>query len=356
MSFKRRIVSTLAAVACFAVLAALSAPAQAGKFDGVTVRLATFGGKWRDVVDAHVAKAFAAEGGKIEYILGQPSQNMAKLIAARGQAAPFDVMETMDNFMPSLVAGSFLDPLDAKQMPNTRDLPASAFDANHVMIWITQEGIIYNADKFKEAGIPVPTRYADLANPKLKGKVSVPDIGAGGAIPAIVGMAVETGGSETNIDPALELIQKIAPASFWSSSSNLQTQLTNGDVWAAAAQAGSVQRLKGQVPLGMVHVPVGGKRGVLKQGYLVKIKGTKQSEAVDWIINQFLSLPMQLATSTEGGQIPVTRAALAELQKDKSLGFLRLKSEEIAGMYQIDYGKVDQAAYVQKWNRVIGRR
>ncbi len=25
--------------------------ALAGKFDGVTVRMATFGGKWRDVVD-----------------------------------------------------------------------------------------------------------------------------------------------------------------------------------------------------------------------------------------------------------------------------------------------------------------
>ena len=35
--------------------------------------------------------------------------------------------------------------------------------------------------------------------------------------------------------PALDLINRIAPASFWSSSSNLQTQLTNGDVWAAAA-------------------------------------------------------------------------------------------------------------------------
>src|ERR1700677_1829499 len=65
-----------------------SAPAFAGQFDGVTVRLATFGGNWRDIVEAHVGKAFEAEGGKIEYVLGQPAQNMAKLIAARGQPAP----------------------------------------------------------------------------------------------------------------------------------------------------------------------------------------------------------------------------------------------------------------------------
>lgn len=335
---------------------ALSAPALAGQFDGVTLRIATFGGKWRDVVDKHVGKAFEAEGGKIEYVLGQPAQNMAKLVAARGQAAPFDVMETMDNFLPMLAEGGFIEALDAARIPNGKKLPASAFGKDRAMIWTTQEGIVYNIAKFKEAGIPAPTKYADLANPKLKGKVSVPDVSAGGAIPAIVGMAIEAGGDESNIDPALDLINKIAPASFWSSSSNLQTQLTNGDVWAAAAQAGNVQRLKDTVALGMTHVALRGKEGVVKQGYLVKIKGTKQSAAVDWVVNRFLDLPMQLATSTEGGQVPASTLALAEMQKDGSLGFLKLKPADIARMYQIDYTKVNQAAYVQKWNRRIGAK
>lgn len=333
-------------------------PAQAAKFDGVTVKIATFGGRWRDIVEKHVVKAFEAEGGKVEWVLGQPAQNMAKLVAARGQAAPFDVYETMDNFMPGLVQGGFLAPLDLKKIPNTADLVSAGYaDANRVMVWITQEGIIYNTEKFKELGIPKPTKYADLLDPKLKGRVSIPDISAGGAIPAIVGMAIEGGGSESNIDPALDLINKIAPKSFWSSSSNLQTMLTNGDVWAAAAQAGSVQRLKGKVPLGMAHIPVAGKVGVLKQGYLVKVKGTKHSDAVDWIVNQYLTLPMQIATSNEGGQVPVTKAALSELQKDASLQeVLRLKPDEITGAYHVDYGKVDQAAYTQKWNRSVGRR
>ena len=354
---RRLIVKTLcAAIACACTLSVDLA--IAGKFDGVTVRVATFGGRWRDIVEKHVVKPFEAEGGKVEFVLGQPAQNMAKLIAARGQAAPFDLYETMDNFLPALVKGGFLEPLDLKRIPNTGDLASSSYaDTSKVMVWITQEGIIYNVEKFKEAGIPAPKKYADLADPRLKGRVSVPDISAGGAIPAIVGMALEGGGGEAKIDPALELISKIDPRSFWSSSSNLQTMLTNGDIWAAAAQAGNVPRLKGKVPLAMVHVPVGGKTGVLKQGYMVKIKGTKHSEAVDFLINQYLSLPMQLATSTEGGQVPVTKASLTELLKDQSLeGVLRLKPEEIAGMYQIDYGKVDQAGYTQQWNRRIGKR
>jgi putative spermidine/putrescine transport system substrate-binding protein len=332
-----------------------SGPAPAAQFDGITVRLGTFGGKWRDIVAEHVVKAFEKEGGKIEFVLGQPSTNLAKLIAARGREAPFDVLETMDNNLPTLTEGKFLEPLNLDKIPNVRQLDKANYDTNKVMIWITQEGIVYNKKALADNGIPVPTRYQDLADPTFKGKVALPDITAGGAMPAIVGMAYESGGSETNIDPALDLVRKIAPASFWSSSSNLQTMLVNGDVWAAGAQAGNVQRLRGKADLGMVFPAVNGKHGVLKQGYLVKVKGTKHPEAVEWIINTFLAKSMQVATFAEGGQVPVSAEALADVRQGGTYDFLRLKPEEIAGMYRIDFSKVDEPAYVQKWNRRISR-
>src|SRR5215510_15624293 len=99
MSTLRQLAATMGLV-CMVGIAAGAGPASAGQFDGVTVRFGTFGGKWRDIVDSYVAKAFEKEGGKIEYVLGQPANNMAKLIAARGQEPPFDILETMDNFLP----------------------------------------------------------------------------------------------------------------------------------------------------------------------------------------------------------------------------------------------------------------
>lgn len=349
----RRFVALGVAVLASAALGAM--PALAGQFDGVTVRVGTFGGKWRDIVDSHVARAFAAEGGKIEYVLGQPANNVAKLVAARGQEPPFDLLETMDNLMPILIEGGFIEPLKLANIPNVKNLNKADYDDRRVMIWVTQEGIVYNKKALAENGIPVPKTYADLGHPKLKGKVSVPDITAGGAMPAVVGMAYEGGGSESNIDPALEMVRRIAPSNFWSSSSNLQTMLVNGDVWAAAAQAGNVQRLRDKVDLGMVFPPVGSKAGVLKQGYLVKVKGTKQAAAVEWLINTFLDKPMQVATFAEGGQVPVSSVALTQIRSQGDFDFLRLKPEEIGAMYRIDFSKVDEASYVQKWNRRINR-
>jgi putative spermidine/putrescine transport system substrate-binding protein len=355
MPMFKQFVITLGLV-CTIGIAASAGSASAGQFDGVTVRIGTFGGKWRDIVESYVSKAFEREGGKIEYVLGQPANNMAKLIAARGQEPPFDILETMDNFLPQLGAGDFTEKLDLAQLPNLAQLDKSTYDSGKVMIWITQEGIIYNQKKFAEAGIPAPKRYLDLADSRLRGKVSLPDISAGGAIPAIVGMSYEGGSSEADIGPGLELVKKIAPANFWSSSSNLQTLLVNGDVWAAAAQAGNVQRLKGKVDLGIAFPPVTqGKSGVLKQGYLVKIKGAKHTKALEWIVNQFLSKPMQVAVLTEGGQVPVHNGALAELQTNPEYSFLRLSAEDFAKMYSVDFSRVNEAAYVQRWNRSIGR-
>jgi spermidine/putrescine-binding protein len=335
-------------------LCSLAGPVQAGQFDGVTIRIGTFGGKWRDVVEKNVGAAFAKEGGKLEFVLGQPADNLARLIAARGAPPPFDILETLDNLLPALAAGNYLAPIDLAAIPNVAKLDSKLYDTSHIMVWVTEEGIVYNRTVFLEHNIPVPARYADLAAPSLKGHVSLPDINAGGAIPALVGMAHEAGGSEADIAPALALVKRIGAANYWSSSSMLQTGLASKDIWAAAAQAGNVQRLRHQADLAVVFPPVADKVGVLKQGYLVKVAGGSQSRAIEWIMNAFLDMPMQLATFREAGQVPVNSAALEALHDEPGNDFLRLAPQDIAGMYRIDFSKVNETAYVRAWNRTVG--
>ncbi len=337
--------------AALALLVLSTGTGHAGQFDGVVVRIGTFGGKWRDVVEKTVGAAFEKEGGKLEFVLGQPADNLARLIAARGAPPPFDMLETLDNLLPTLKAGNYLSPIDLTNVPNTSKLDPKLFDTDKVMVWVTEEGIVYNRKIFAEKNIPAPTSYGDLSNPALKGHVSLPDINAGGSIPALVGMTKEAGGTEADITPGLALVRKIAPSNFWSSSSVLQTGLASGDIWVVAAQAGNVQRLRGQADLAAVFPHVGDKVGVLKQGYLVKIAGGAQPKAVEWIMNQFLAMPMQLATFNQAGQVPVNNDALEELLKLPGNDFLRLAPSDIAGMYRIDFSKVNEAAYVRAWNR-----
>jgi len=70
-----------------------AAQGQAKPFEGVTLRVATFGGPWRDDLAKNLSPKIEALGGKVEFVIGSPQDNLAKLIAARGREAPFDVIE-----------------------------------------------------------------------------------------------------------------------------------------------------------------------------------------------------------------------------------------------------------------------
>ncbi|MCZ6538809.1 MAG: extracellular solute-binding protein [Chloroflexi bacterium] len=328
-------------------------PSQAGMFDGVEIRVASYGGKWRNLIESTVGQAFAAEGGKLVYVAGSPAPNVAKLIASRGSEPPFDLMETLDDFLDALDSRGYLDEIDLSKIPNAAFLAEQDKSKSWVKTWTTQSAIIYNKEQFKKNGIPVPTKYADLKHAKLQGRISIPDIAGGGIMPCIVGMALEGGGDESNIDPALELIASLDIKAFWKSSSSLQTLFKSGDVWAACAGVHNVGRLMGVVPMWASHIEVKpGIFGVLKQGWLVKIKGGKNDKARDWIINEFLSEKHQRGI-TKGWLLPSREDILADFAKDPEKAFMRLKPDQVKNMYTIDFSKVDRTVYTERWNRKV---
>ena len=134
-------------------------------------------------------------------------------------------METTDDFLPPLLDKGMLDEIDFSKVPNGSALASQDKSKHWVKTWTTQSSIIYNTEKFKEHGIPVPKKYADLKHPKLQGKISIPDIAGGGVMPCLVGMALEGGGDESNIQPALDLIASLDVKAFWKGNSGLRTLL-----------------------------------------------------------------------------------------------------------------------------------
>tara|TARA_B100000029_G_scaffold459714_1_gene490105 strand:+ start:1798 stop:2865 length:1068 start_codon:yes stop_codon:yes gene_type:complete len=328
-------------------------PTQAGQFDGIEVRVASYGGKWRNLIESTVGKAFAAEGGKMVYVAGSPAPNMAKLIASRGSEPPFDLWETLDDFLVPLAERNYLDEINLNNIPNASVLAEQDKSKYWVRTWATQSAVIYNKEKFEQNGIPFPKRYADLKHAKLQGKISIPDISGGGIMPCLIGMALEMGGSETNINPALEFISGLDIKAYWKSNSALQTLFKSGDVWAGCAGVHTVGRLMKVVPMWATHVEVKpGTFGVLKQGWLVKIKGGKNDKARDWIINKFLSEEHQRGV-TKGWLLPSREDILAEFAKDPEKGFMRLTPDEVKNMYSIDFSKVNRTEYTESWNRKV---
>ena len=81
---RRKLIKTMGALVAVALVAGLAPPATAGELDGVTLRVGSWGGSWQKIQRELIATKLEAMGAKVEFVKGNPSANLAKLIAARG--------------------------------------------------------------------------------------------------------------------------------------------------------------------------------------------------------------------------------------------------------------------------------
>lgn len=327
-------------------------------FEGITLRFGTYGGYWQQQLHELVGTQLEKMGAKMEYVTGTPRDNLAKLIASRGQEPPIDLMELTDSIRTDLQKSGFLVPLNYDNIPNAKPLIANQREKDLVSNWVTDECVVYNTEKFKEAGLPPPEKFEDLFNPKLAGHVSFPEMSYGGVINALIGLTNEfSGGDETNIDAGLDAVKKLNPATFYKTSADLSTQFKSGDIWVAIWHAGWAVRLrKAGLPIGTTHPKVKGKTGMVALGWLGAIKGGRSQKAAETFMNLYLSTPVQETLCRANGIVPVNPDAAVKLQDDPLLKeMMLLTPEQIANAYYADWSKVSMAQWGQKWNRVVLR-
>ena len=353
-----RLLATIA-VGAGLVLGAAGAGA-AGKFEGQTLTVGTYGGSWKDRICEYICPKIEAEGGKVEFVTGNPRNLLSKLVAARGQDdQPFDVVEITDATWPVVLAADFVEKLDPANVPNVADLDPNLHDEYKAANWMTQEGFVVNLEKLKELGVERPTRFMDLLNPALKGKITIPDISVNTVLTSIAGFAAEKGGDEHNIDPGLELIKDLDVFAFWTSGTQLTQMMKSGDVVVAIAHAGWGVRLHDAgVPVGMVHPIVKDKVGLAGRGYAGVVKGTKNKAAAEFYINELLSEEMQEILHTKNGVVPTNGKVQVKYSGQPKLDssgvpFLMLSPDQIANLYYMDMSAFNMKDWTRKWNRIV---
>jgi putative spermidine/putrescine transport system substrate-binding protein len=341
------------------VLGAAGAGA-AGKFEGQTLTVGTYGGSWKDRICEYICPKIEAEGGKVEFVTGNPRNLLSKLVAARGQDdQPFDVVEITDATWPVVLAADFVEKLDPANVPNVADLDPNLHDEYKAANWMTQEGFVVNLEKLKELGVERPTRFMDLLNPALKGKITIPDISVNTVLTSIAGFAAEKGGDEHNIDPGLELIKDLDVFAFWTSGTQITQMMKSGDVVVAIAHAGWGVRLHDAgVPVGMVHPIVKDKVGLGSRGYAGVVKGTKNKAAAEFYINELISEEMQEILHTKNGIVPTNSKVQVKYSGQPKLDssgvpFLMLSPDQIANLYYMDMSAFDMKDWTRKWNRTV---
>lgn len=351
-----KLLASFVLAAC--AMATVASPAFAQKrFDGVTLRVGTYGGTWRDNVHEQVGKKLEALGAKVEYVLGNPADNLAKLIASRGQS-PIDVMEIGPAERVAMVKHDFLTDIPMQHVPNAAKLPKGIVEPKLVPHIIVQNGIVYRADKFQEAGIGAPTRYSDLINPKLAGKIAFPDVTNTQHWTAVTGMAYDVGSSESAPGAGFKQVVQSKPLYFFSAASELAQKFSLGDVIAAPWHSGWAVRLtrSGQ-NIGFTNPIVNGKKGAIEYNYLGIPKGAKNVEAAAYFINAFIDAQAQADFTKIAGVVPVSPDARKQLATDPVLAkFMFLNDNDIEGAYVVNFDKINQEQWRADWVRAISAK
>lgn len=357
MAIRQRRVALAAAAMMLFSLTALGQGSDETRFKGVTLRVATWGGATRDGLRDYVASELERRGAKVEFVVGSPQDNFAKLIAAHG-SVPFDVVEFIGTMRPEVEGRDVLAKLDMAHIPNARGLGVDPPSDRMVPTWITEEMIVYNKDRFRQAGIAPPKSLADLANPKLDGRIMIPDIASGGGLESVGAFALTAGGNEGNIKPGLELINRLPGVRFWKAGGELVTQFKSGDIWVGVAHAGwALRTARAGVPVATVPAQIGAHRGMVKEGFIGVVKGTRNQEAAEFFINQYLSPDAQEKFAMKVGVVPVVQVARAKMAEDPSLrDLVVLDPAKIDRMVRLDARKIDLGKWNDEWNRTVAAR
>ena len=356
-SFMRAALMAVCAVGAFGLLSAIETGdgAWAGdRFKGQVLKVGTWGGKWGEFQKEIIAPKIEAEGGTVQFVHASTQDNIAKLVAARGRDVPIDVLEILDALMPTFTKENLLQKIDLSQVPNIKYLKDGFYDEWKVATWIVQEGICYNREKFKELGLPAPTTYKDLGNPKLHGMVVIPDITSGGGLANFAGIVYAAGGDVQNIEPGLKLLKEINALKYWKRAGEAINMMQTGDVAAALIYSGHCSRVRksGEPVNAVMPLMANGKRGVMKNGWIGIVKGSKVPEIATFYINQFINLDFQSAWAPAMGVIPSNQEALKAFLEDEVAKEMWVPLEE---NLQIDYNKADVSDWTDRWTRAAGK-
>jgi putative spermidine/putrescine transport system substrate-binding protein len=349
--------SVLAGTAASA--AALAWPSWAADdLAGTTLRVATYGGGWRDSIVKFILPDLIASGVTVDFTVGTPDDNLARLIAAKRQGQiPFDTIDPSALSYRDAVRAGFFAPIEYDRIANAHYAPGWARDERQMTALFTADGIVYHAERLKAAGVAPPTHYSDLADPKLRGHVAFPDTSHPQHWIAVVALARESGGDEGNMTGALDRVNEIAPSYFYTSSIELASRMSSGDIWAAPWHGGWAVRLKRSgVPAAVVYPKVGNYTGSLWPSTRSIIAGAKNVAGAHAYLNAWMAVEGPYKFCEDTGSVPANPQARARMADDaNNRAMLLLTDAQLEGAHRIDWSRMNEKAWRDQWNRGVHR-
>ena len=317
---------------------AVTAGAATDKYKGQTLTILAWG--WDEPQQA-AAKQFEKEFGVTVRNEGQESatSGLAKLQAQKGKPT-IDVWctipLTVDRARPDLLAD-----IDPSFITDKEDLFPYTISKKYVSWYLYPFGINWRTDVISK---PI-TKWEDLWDPSLKGKIGIPSMSLFQGYFLIV-CAYLNGGSENNMDPGFQKLKQLLPniEMIYDSDNIARHALAQGEI-AVAVGGGDYYSslLEKNIPAKMISP----KPSPLMFDCMTVVKGGNEALAHEYI-NFMLHPAAQEMTVVPWKCVPVNKkVAPAPELKDMV--------PKMSDMVTFDPGVINRSLpdWTQRWNREI---
>ena len=337
------------------VLGAASVHAQPAGVEAEVV-MASPGGTFEQFNRNEIIPAFEkATGIKIKLVIGTVLSNYAKVVAARNNP-DIDVYWSNELTHTSGKQQGLYEKLDPKVVTNLADVYDFAKDPDGIGVnaYVLATGIQYNSKALREAGIPAPTSWNDLWDPRLKGKVALYSFDLGYSQDLLVLLARAAGGSEKNIRPGLEKLKTLRTsgnlAMFVSSPAELDNMLVQGTAWMTVNGSARAFILKDRgAPIDFAFPKEGA--GYFTN-YFEVVKNAPNPKAAQLLVNFLIGSEMQLVIAKGVVAAPINKKVAIP---DSLRGKAPLGEAELKKLIRIDRVEMNRQfdSWAEMWNREI---
>ena len=318
---KSKLVLTIVALAAFQTIG-WSARAE----DKPPIVFMTWGGVWQQTFDK-IAKEYEAKTKQpIQVVVqGAGESGLARVVAQKANPE-IDIWSTnMINYERAKTAG-VLAPIDKSRIPNAAKIDSNLVFSHGVTTWISLRGIFYRKDL-----VPFePTKWEDLWDPRLKGKIAAPGASFDpGYFPTMA--ALLAGGNEKNLAPGYQKLKSLRPSVLTFYTNNVQSirLLENGEVGLIAW--GVLPNVIGYIkPGGNYGFVVPTKPLLIAETPITLIANSPRQKAAEAFVDYLLSKDVQTEIASAFGALPANREA-------KGPEVVQSALSNVSGAYQMNY-------------------
>ncbi len=295
-----------------------------------------------------------ATGIKVTLVVGTALSNFAKVQAARNRPE-MDIYWSNELTHAAGKKLGLYEKLDPKVVTNLAHVHDIARDPDNVGVVssLIATGIHYNTKKLQEAGIPAPTAWNDLWDPRLKGKLAFYAFGIAYSQDFLVLMARLHGGSEDNIQPGLARIKQLRAngnlVAFATTPAELDNLLVQGTAWMTVNGSIRAYIMQSQgAPMDFAYPREGAG---FFANYFDVVKNGPHPNAAQAFVNYLLGVEAQTVLSKHFyGPINKNVRLPDDIARKVPYG-----AERLSSLVKIDRNKMNQSldAWAEAWNREI---